>query len=91
MDNLTEVITSMHCHPTQCNLFLYSNSRGETILSDLRVAAKSSSCRSDSGMRGSPLVFQDQVTSIDPELIECVSPISSVKFTRKRAFHGNEP
>jgi len=29
MEDLTEVITSAEFHPTQCNLFAYSSSKGQ--------------------------------------------------------------
>ena len=46
MDNLTEVITSTACHPTHCNLYAYSTSQGITTMSDLRVSARGTPCRS---------------------------------------------
>ena len=36
MEELTEVITSAKFHPTQCNLFMYSSSKGTIKLSDMR-------------------------------------------------------
>jgi len=39
LEELTEVITSATFHPTQCNLLLYSSSRGSIRLGDLRDSA----------------------------------------------------
>jgi serine/threonine-protein phosphatase 2A regulatory subunit B len=39
LEELTEVITSAHFHPTHCNLFMYSSSRGSIRLADMRSSA----------------------------------------------------
>jgi serine/threonine-protein phosphatase 2A regulatory subunit B len=39
MEELTEVITAAEFHPTQCNLFMYSSSKGTIKLNDMRVSA----------------------------------------------------
>ncbi len=39
MEELTEVITSAEFHPLQCNLFMYSSSKGTVKLADMRAAA----------------------------------------------------
>ena len=39
MEELTEVITSAEFHPQQCNLFVYSSSKGTLRLCDMREAA----------------------------------------------------
>ena len=39
MEELTEVITAAEFHPTSCNLFIYSSSRGSVKLSDMRERA----------------------------------------------------
>lgn len=39
MEELTEVITAADFHPTECNLMVYSSSRGAIKLGDLRAAA----------------------------------------------------
>jgi serine/threonine-protein phosphatase 2A regulatory subunit B len=36
MEDLTEVITSAEFHPSQCNLFAYSSSKGSIRLADMR-------------------------------------------------------
>ena len=39
MEELTEVITAAEFHPSSCNLFVYSSSRGSVKLSDMRERA----------------------------------------------------
>ena len=39
MEELTEVVTSSEFHPSSCNIFLYSSSKGTIKLADLRQAA----------------------------------------------------
>ncbi|CAM9354214.1 unnamed protein product [Chrysoparadoxa australica] len=39
MEELTEVITSACFHPTQCNVFMYSSSRGSIKIGDMRASA----------------------------------------------------
>ena len=39
MEELTEVITSAEFHPTHCNLFVYSSSKGILRLCDMRASA----------------------------------------------------
>ncbi|GBG30149.1 Serine/threonine protein phosphatase 2A 55 kDa regulatory subunit B beta isoform [Hondaea fermentalgiana] len=39
MEELAEVITAAEFHPTQCNLFMYSSSRGSIRLGDMRARA----------------------------------------------------
>lgn len=39
MEELTEVITAAECHPHQCNVFVYSSSKGTIRLCDMRSAA----------------------------------------------------
>lgn len=39
MEELTEVITASEFHPTSCNLFVYSSSKGTVRLCDMREAA----------------------------------------------------
>ncbi|KNC51705.1 protein phosphatase 2 (formerly 2A), regulatory subunit B [Thecamonas trahens ATCC 50062] len=39
MEELTEVITSSEFHPISCNIFLYSSSKGNIKLADMRQAA----------------------------------------------------
>ncbi len=39
MEELTEVITAAEFHPTQCNVFMYSSSKSNIKLADMREAA----------------------------------------------------
>lgn len=39
MEELTEVITAAEFHPDQCNLFMYSSSKGTIKLADMRESA----------------------------------------------------
>jgi len=39
MEELTEVITSSEFHPSSCNLFVYSSSKGTIRLCDMRANA----------------------------------------------------
>lgn len=39
MEELTEVITASEFHPTSCNLFVYSSSKGTIRLCDMRASA----------------------------------------------------
>jgi serine/threonine-protein phosphatase 2A regulatory subunit B len=39
MEELTEVITAAEFHPQQCNLLMYSSSKGSVKLADMRESA----------------------------------------------------
>jgi serine/threonine-protein phosphatase 2A regulatory subunit B len=39
MEELTEVITAAEFHPQQCNIFMYSSSKGTIKLADMRESA----------------------------------------------------
>ncbi len=39
MEELTEVITAAEFHPIECNLFVYSSSKGIIRLCDMRQSA----------------------------------------------------
>jgi serine/threonine-protein phosphatase 2A regulatory subunit B len=39
MEELTEVITAAEFHPQQCNLLMYSSSKGTAKLADMRESA----------------------------------------------------
>ena len=39
MEELTEVITAAEFHPTQCNMFMYSSSKSNIKLADMRDSA----------------------------------------------------
>ncbi len=82
MDNLTEVITSTACHPTHCNLYAYSTSQGITTMSDLRVSARGTPCRSRNVRIHLGLVFASPEASLDSDVVDLLSTISFLKFTR---------
>lgn len=39
MEELTEVITAAEFHPVNCNMFMYSSSKGTIKLADMRESA----------------------------------------------------
>jgi serine/threonine-protein phosphatase 2A regulatory subunit B len=39
MEELTEVITAAEFHPVDCNLFMYSSSKGTIKVADMRMSA----------------------------------------------------
>lgn len=73
MEELTEVITSAELHPSHCNLFMYSSSKGTIKLNDMR---SNSLCDSHSK------IFEEY---LDPSshnfFTEITSSISDVKFS----------
>ncbi|KAH3666122.1 hypothetical protein OGAPHI_004311 [Ogataea philodendri] len=73
MEELTEVITSSEFHPTDCNLFMYSSSKGTIKLNDMRV---NSLC--DNHAR----VFEEYMDPSNHNFFtEITSSISDVKFS----------
>jgi len=72
MEELTEVITASCFHPTQCNLFMYSSSRGCIKLGDMRQRAL---CDEHSKM------FEITEDTADRSFFsEIIASISDVKF-----------
>lgn len=39
MEELTEVITAAEFHPVDCNVFMYSSSKGTIKVADMRMSA----------------------------------------------------
>jgi len=73
MDDLTEVITSASFHPNQCNLFIYSSSKGTIHLGDMRQAALCDS---------SQKVFWEKEEEKSKSFFsELISSISDAKFS----------
>ncbi|ODV87720.1 hypothetical protein CANARDRAFT_20451 [[Candida] arabinofermentans NRRL YB-2248] len=73
MEELTEVITSAEFHPTDCNLFMYSSSKGTIKLNDMRV---NSLC--DNHAR----IFEEYMDPSNHNFFtEITSSISDVKFS----------
>jgi len=74
MEELTEVITSASFHPTQCNVFMYSSSKGAVKLSDMRAAAL---CDNQA-----KVFFEDQADPANKSFFsEIISSVSDVKFS----------
>ncbi|KYQ88741.1 protein phosphatase 2A regulatory subunit [Tieghemostelium lacteum] len=74
MEDLTEVITSAEFHPTSCNIFMYSSSKGTIKLGDLRSSAL---CDQHSK------VFEEyDDPSTKSFFSEIISSISDIKFSR---------
>lgn len=74
MEELTEVITAAACHPSHCNTFLWSNSRGSIKMADTRSKAL---CDEHAK------VFEEED---DPSrrsfFSEIISSIADIKFSR---------
>jgi len=74
MEELTEVITSAEFHPQQCNIFMYSSSKGTIKLGDMRDAAL---CAQHAK------VFEEEEDPANKSFFsEIISSISDIKFTR---------
>lgn len=78
MEDLTEVITSAEFHPSRCDLFAYSSSKGSIRLADMRTNA---------------LCAQSAKTFDAPEtpgsrsfFSEIIASVSDVKFSRDGGF-----
>jgi len=74
MEELTEVITAAEFHPQQCNIFMYSSSKGTIKLADLRAAAL---CDQHSKL------FEEEEDPANKSFFsEIISSISDIKFSR---------
>jgi len=74
MEDLTEVITSADFHPSHCNVFAYSSSKGCIRLADMRSAAL---CDNHAQM------FEEQETGANRSFFsEIIASISDIKFSR---------
>lgn len=73
MEELTEVITSAEFHPQQCNLFMYSSSKGTIKLCDMRQNAL---CDNKSK------IFEEYLDPMNHNFFtEITSSISDIKFS----------
>jgi serine/threonine-protein phosphatase 2A regulatory subunit B len=89
MEELTEVITAAEFHPSHCNLFMYSSSKGTIKLADMREAAlcdkyaKRMSLWSISwGYSDITIVFEEEEDPSNRSFFsEIISSISDVKFS----------
>jgi len=71
MEELSEVITSAEFHPTSCNQFVYSSSKGNIKLCDMRDSALCDThCKQ----------FEEEISGDKSFFTEIISSISDVKF-----------
>lgn len=74
MEELTEVITCAEFHPSQCNIFMYSSSKGTIKLGDMRDSAL---CDQHAK------VFEEEEDPANKSFFsEIISSISDIKFSR---------
>jgi len=78
MEDLTEVITSADFHPSHCNLFLYSSSKGSLRLVDMRDSALCDGhCR---------LFEEQEAPGTRSFFSEIIASVSDAKFTRNGRY-----
>lgn len=96
MEELTEVITAAEFHPTSCNLFCYSSSKGTVKLADMRDSAlcdrhakrKSTKTCYDRQRHikadcGTEIVYEEEEDPSNKSFFsEIISSVSDVKFSR---------
>ncbi|ORX93939.1 protein phosphatase 2A regulatory subunit PR55 [Basidiobolus meristosporus CBS 931.73] len=73
MEELTEVITASEFHPSHCNVFMYSSSKGTIKLCDMREAALCD--------RYAKMFEEEEDPSSRSFFSEIISSISDVKFS----------
>lgn len=73
MEELSEVITAAQCHPIDCNLFIYSSSKGNVRLGDMRQSAL---CDQHTKRYEAPNDFHDKSF-----FSEIIASISDIKFS----------
>ncbi|XP_069755070.1 serine/threonine-protein phosphatase 2A 55 kDa regulatory subunit B beta isoform isoform X2 [Narcine bancroftii] len=78
MEELTEVITAAEFHPHQCNMFVYSSSKGTIRLCDMRASALCD--------KHSKLFEEPEDPSNRSFFSEIISSISDVKFSHSGRF-----
>ena len=90
MEELTEVITATEFHPTQCNLFMYSSSKSNIKLADMRDSAlcdRHAKCKcffyvNDAMLNRLFLGFEEEEDPTARSFFsEIISSISDVKFS----------
>ncbi|KAH9040461.1 hypothetical protein EDB85DRAFT_2072207 [Lactarius pseudohatsudake] len=74
MEELTEVITAAEFHPTQCNVFMYSSSKSNIKLADMRNSALCD--------RHAKQYDEEEDPTNRSFFSEIISSISDVKFSR---------
>ncbi|KAM4852583.1 serine/threonine-protein phosphatase 2A 55 kDa regulatory subunit B delta isoform 1-T1 [Thomomys bottae] len=78
MEELTEVITAAELHPHQCNVFVYSSSKGTIRLCDMRSSALCD--------RHSKFFEEPEDPSSRSFFSEIISSISDVKFSHSGRY-----
>ncbi|GJQ86863.1 putative serine threonine-protein phosphatase 2A 55 kDa regulatory subunit B [Trypoxylus dichotomus] len=78
MEELTEVITAAEFHPVECNLFVYSSSKGTIRLCDMRAAALCD--------RHAKLFEEPEDPANRSFFSEIISSISDVKFSNSGRY-----
>uniref|UniRef100_A0A8C9HSZ0 Uncharacterized protein n=1 Tax=Piliocolobus tephrosceles TaxID=591936 RepID=A0A8C9HSZ0_9PRIM len=78
MEELTEVITAAEFHPHQCNVFVYSSSKGTIRLCDMRSSALCD--------RHSKFFEEPEDPSSRSFFSEIISSISDVKFSHSGRY-----
>mmetsp|Transcript_6067 Transcript_6067/g.7351 ORF Transcript_6067/g.7351 Transcript_6067/m.7351 type:complete len:488 (-) Transcript_6067:1911-3374(-) len=74
MEELQEVITGADFHPTQCNIFMYSSSRGSIKLADMRERALCD--------QHAKLFAEEEHHENKSFFSEIIASLSDIKFTR---------
>lgn len=74
MEELTEVITAAEFHPTHCNLFMYSSSKGSIRLADMRDSALCD--------RHAKMFEEEEDPSSKSFFSEIITSISDIKFSQ---------
>ncbi|KAI9328577.1 WD40-repeat-containing domain protein [Zopfochytrium polystomum] len=74
MEELTEVITAAEFHPIHCNILMYSSSKGNIKLGDMRAAALCD--------RHSKVFEEEEDPSTKSFFSEIISSISDLKFSK---------
>ena len=79
MEDLTEVITSAEFHPSRCDLFAYSSSKGSIRLADMRTNAL---CATSAKTFDAP----NETPGSRSFFSEIIASVSDVKFSRDGGF-----
>jgi len=80
MEELTEVITCAEFHPLQCNLFMYSSSKGAIKLGDMRCAALCD--------RSAKSFEEEEDPGNKSFFSEIISSISDIKFSPDGRYYS---
>ncbi len=83
MEELTEVITAVQCHPQHCNILIYSSSRGVIKVCDTRVSAV---CSNHSKMYVEPPPAQP--THTKSFITDILNSISDIRYARSSVHYS---